>query len=330
MGFWSITPNITLWDSIKSIWSQTSPPKLFETRDMVTPVIPNIIFKKATFQNAALYSEFLSKYFETGDVVSDVPLQVMSDGFLKGDWIGVEAVSGGETLLGLIISKPVADFFSSEFPETPLRNIGLVDYFCVAPEIRSKGVGTALLTHLHHTTRTEGRVGHIFASDSGNLFSRIPMFFQDIYIWREKNHESLRFALEIQRNYIFSESFVKEILGKNGTGGKSFVAVNYGVPTDISYYTYNGRDFQIHILIKPTYEKKSGKNVGEILAAWTSGVNGDYIDIILDSIRDYDIFIAIHDVLPQSKSWKRGAPIGFYPFHFHPGAFDINNFLLLV
>jgi hypothetical protein len=327
MGFWIDTPNITYWDAIKSIWCQTTPPFILK-KNVLRPIysIPYIIFKPADFKNAVSYSHFIKTNFVSN---INIPSEIISKGFAENKWLGIEARDIDLNLIGLIISKPISHFYSSEFPRNPLTGVGLVDYFCILPAWRKKGLGTRMLFKLHELTQSVGRIPHIFSSEGYFLFTKIPQIIQDKYIWRERYPKICRLTLEVQKNISFTEDFLTQI--QKGIGGKNFFAVNFGSPTEISHYFLEG----YHILVKPTYEQKDrlqSQPVGEIITFWSdpSDKEKEYLfDVLLDCIKEFDIFIAPSE-FPRSRLWKEGAPFGFFPFHFHPGAFDTKRLLLLI
>ena len=134
----------------------------------------------------------------------------------------------------------------------------------------------------------------------------------------------------VERNITFTEDFLAQI--QKGVGRKNFFAVNFGVKTDISHYSSDG----YHILIKPTYELKDGLHpVGEILAFWSdfdfdiTKIEKSLFDILLDCVNEFDIFIGPNE-FPRYRPWTKGASFGFFPFHFHPGTFDVKSLILLI
>jgi len=336
MSFWRDTPNISHWTAIKSIWTAATPPRLLD-------VLPNSVamadsstgltFKSVIFQNAKEYSQFISSYFVIGTTASvtlDIPSEVISDGFIHKGWLGIEARDETNHLVGLIISKYIKILYSSEFPFVPLKECGIVDYFCVVPAWRKRGVGTALLFRLHEITRTRGRIAHIFASEGGplSIFSRIPSFVKDRYIWRQRNNARINVEIEADKNIAVTHDLCERIR-ISSPYKKYFFAFTPGVKTDISHYWYKDGSASADLLIKPTYETKGGNLVGEVVAFWYSGKGDKYLDIMIDLIQEFYVMIAPSE-FPQSRSWTQGAYFGYFPFHFHPGEFDTKSHLLVL
>ena len=341
-SFWRDTSNVSHWASIKSIWTSATPPRLLEASRIITEittsemVAPGLYYGRAIFQNAKAYSQFIASYFVTGattaSVILDIPSEVIADGFIHRRWVGIEARDEANNLVGLIISKYINILYSSQFPVVPLKECGLVDYFCVVPDWRRKGVGTALLFRLHELTRSQGRIAQIFASEGGrgplSIFSRIPSFIQDRYIWRQRNNARINLEIESEKNIAVTHNLCERIRGSSPST-KYFFAFAPGVKTDISHYWYKDGSASADLLIKPTYEIKDGNHVGEVVAFWYSGKGDKYLDIMIDLIQDFYVMIAPSE-FPQSRSWTNGAYFGFFPFHFHPGEFDMKSRLLVL
>ena len=324
MGFWSSTSNVSYWSYIESIWSSPMPPKLLEkTNDAIIPKnTPGVTYKRAVFQNATKYSEFLESYFysKNESTVLKIPPKIIENGLKTGEWYGIEALDIDLVIIGIVFSLPIQNLYSSEFPNEPLTDCGLVDYFCVREKWRGLGVGSSLLTRLFSLTSQNGRKPHIFASEGSLLFHKIPPFIRDHYIWRERNNILLENGIiEINRNKLIS---IRDIWKKN-----IFIAYNTNTSLIEVKYIYN--DVLIHMVLKPTYELKEGKRVGEVIAYWGQGPNFEKLyDFVLDNIPDFEIFIT-HSSFPQTKPWNRGAAFAYYPFHFHPGRFDFEKILIL-
>jgi GNAT superfamily N-acetyltransferase len=72
----------------------------------------------------------------------------------------------------------VASFYSDAPYPTQYKNWGIVDWFCVHPLWRSKGVGSALLETLDFVTYRVGRKAHIFLKEGSPLpLPHIPIYF---------------------------------------------------------------------------------------------------------------------------------------------------------
>lgn len=324
MSFWQATNNPSYWDTIKSIWQPHTPPHLLPSKLHFITTVPGILIKRGIIQNAHEYSKFIETHFESRPNISmNIPPNIIENQIARNSWIVIEARNTDNILIGIVVSKLVDLLFSSEFPLQPIKHTGLVDYFCVAPRWRKKGVATALLFKLHNITSIQGRLGHIFSSEKNSLFNKIPTFVKDIYYFRKRNTIKLKVEVECERDIIINTTLIQQLLKYNS--GTSVVGFNSGEKTNISHYEFHDFEMEAHILIKPTYEVYYGQKVGEVIAFWGSN---DYLDIILDFIDQFDIFL-VPSEFPRMKQWTKGAPFGYYSFQFHPGAFDMKRLLLL-
>ena len=109
---------------------------------------------------------------------------------------------------------------------------------------------------------------------------------------------------------------------------KTFIA--HTVENNLIQVEYHNKEISIHMVLRPTYELKGGKKVGEIIAYWEYGISTYKIyDYLLDNIQDFDIFLATSS-FPKRRKWNTGSAFAYYPFHFHPGTFDTERLMLLI
>jgi len=62
--------------------------------------------------------------------------------------------------------------------------ISVIDCFCVHPSYQKKGIGTALLSHLHHFTMKRGHKYSIFLKEGAPIFAPIPPLYSSTYAYR--------------------------------------------------------------------------------------------------------------------------------------------------
>lgn len=74
------------------------------------------------------------------------------------------------------ISAPYPTHLGSTSCSMALREWGLIDWFCVHPLWREKGVGSDLLTAIDFITYTIGRKAHVFLKEGFPLVSQIPIY----------------------------------------------------------------------------------------------------------------------------------------------------------
>jgi GNAT superfamily N-acetyltransferase len=260
----------------------------------------------------------------------------MKNALSNNSWIVIEARDTDKTLIGIVLSKSIQILVSSSFLANPMQNTGLVDLFCIAPNWRRKGIGTAMLFTLHTVTAQQGRLAHIFSSETATLFHKIPTFIRDTYYFREKVpqqpqvYESDNLDIGFETNIIITNPLLKQILKHTPT--TSLIGYTPGERTNITHYIFDNGDYDepSHILIKPTYEVYHGKHVGEVIAFWGESDASHEYDTYLNSIDAFDLFL-VPSAFPRTQGipWKKGSAFGYYAFQFHPGVFDMKRILLL-
>jgi len=333
MGFWSSNPNVSYWSYIKSVFTTNTAPYLLKnTTNNINKEdlknTPGVIYKRAISQNAKEYSKFIETYFNyvKNETQTVIPPEIIEEGLRSNRWYGIEARDEILNIIGIVFSLQVQYLYSSEYSKQPLIECGLVDYFCVSPKWRSKGVGSNLLTKLFELTSQNNRKPHIFASEGSALFHKIPPFIKDNYIWREKGEQSHNNfgELKIYKNKQINMGEIWSSIKAD----KIFIA--YSLANNIIQVQYHDKDSSVHIVLRPTYELKNGKKVGEIIAYWGYGIDSYKIyDYLLDNISDFDIFLATSS-FPKRCKWNDGSVFAYYSFHFHPGTFDATRLMLLI
>ena len=333
MGFWSSTPNVSYWSYIQSVWLPVKAPSLLvnKSTQVILKKTPGAVYRRAVSQNAKQYTKFIETYFNyiEGKTRTVIPPEIIEEGLRNNTWYGIEVRNQDSFIIGIVFSIQVQYLYSSEFSKQPLTECGLVDYFCVAPEWRNKGVGTNILTKLFELTSQNGRRSHIFASEGSALFYKIPPFVKGCYIWREKGeqlHKNLG-ELTISKNKQINMGEIWSSIKDD----KTFIAYNAtSSMSNLIHVDYHDKESSVHIVLRPTYELKEGKKVGEIIAYWGYGVDTYKIyDFLLDNIPDFDIFLATTS-FPKRYKWNTGSAFAYYPFHFHPGIFDADSLMLLI
>jgi GNAT superfamily N-acetyltransferase len=323
MSFWTLTPNVSQWTLIENIWKDPQPPQLLDDKpiDIAITLSEGIKLQPTQSASATEYSVFLEKQFSKySEWRLQLPPVLIADGISFQKWIGVEARTKEGHLIGIIFSIPFDKFYAPGFQDYPLTNLGLVDYFCIHPSWRKKGLGTRILHSLFAATKLVDRKAHVFASEGGlfNLFHKVPSFVKNTYIWRE------RIAIGAFKKNISISKFNGQLPFKIQDSSKVFIGLGAG-SADIKILSYNTNAIA-HIVVKPTYERKGNKSVGEVIA-WYEEEKG-LCDFILDSLELFDIYLAPSN-FQQMKKWNRGATYAYYPFHFNPEQFSGRQFLRL-
>lgn len=146
--------------------------------EIVTPGKCNISVSK--LKDVEGISKLLNEFFEDKSSKSKASLtpEWIRSTYIDNEAIWIVAIDSGGTIRGCV---------SSFRCESPYPNAlagcgkmypwGIVDWFCVHPLWRSKGVGSALLETLDLITYRLGRKAHIFLKEGSPLpFPHVPIY----------------------------------------------------------------------------------------------------------------------------------------------------------
>lgn len=152
MGFWKSNPFVPSWSSfLGQLWS-SSPPRLLETLDVRRPVqVPSGCSVRQACQGDFLaIVEFWGRYFSVQKSCRCVvPLVHLQNMVLKGLWEVVIVVrNGSHEVLGTIVRRKIRNL---HVREARWASAGVIDYYCVHPAWRKRGIGNTLLDVIHNT-----------------------------------------------------------------------------------------------------------------------------------------------------------------------------------
>jgi GNAT superfamily N-acetyltransferase len=155
-------------------------------------------------------SDLLNEWFETSSKskAQTSPEWIRSTLDTNAIWIVAKDSKG--TVRGCVSS-----FISEEpYPSTFSSNSwGIVDWFCVHPLWRSKGLGSALLDMLDFITYTIGRKAHIFLKEGTPLpLPHIPIYCTWLKCRKAGNPD----IKEFKKNYIPELHFYREVERSTG------------------------------------------------------------------------------------------------------------------
>ena len=140
----------------------------------------------ATCADAVSTVRLLNEYFETNPrCTTAVTVEWFVQSILGDKVIWIVSKDRLGTVRGCICSRPS----EAPYPNSVNTLWGIVDWFCVHPLWRSKGIGSALLETLDIVTyRILGRKAHIFLKEGLPLsFLHIPVYMTFLYCRRAGN-----------------------------------------------------------------------------------------------------------------------------------------------
>lgn len=152
MSFWANNAFAPTWgQTLSQLWNN-DPPKLCNTLKLLRPVKapPGCTVIHAREEHIPLILEFWGRYFS----ISSVCKSAVSPAYLTGrmrtkTWQIVIALNSQGELIGTVIRRHIRNLHvqSAKWAEA-----GIIDYFCVHPAWRSRGVGRTLLDTIHNNS----------------------------------------------------------------------------------------------------------------------------------------------------------------------------------
>lgn len=136
-----------------------------------------------TDQIAAL----LNKYFDSGKAQTAVTSAWVRNSFLELSAIWIVAKDKLGTVRGCISSFRSNAPYPNSLGGCGTHPWGLVDWYCVEPLWRSKGLGTDLLETLDFITYRVGRKAHIFLKEGLPLPFTLPIYCTVLYCRKAGN-----------------------------------------------------------------------------------------------------------------------------------------------
>jgi len=150
-SFWSQNPCTPGWfNTLSQMWSG-APPRLLETVKTMhaNALPPGITLKRAQAGDLPAIIEFWGRYFSiTKSCKSAVPLSHLRKMVLEGKWEILILISGGGDVLGSVVRRKLVGL---HIREARWAEAACIDYYCIHPGWRKKGLGRILLNAIHNT-----------------------------------------------------------------------------------------------------------------------------------------------------------------------------------
>lgn len=145
-SFWKNNPCVPTWTDLMKDWFNGQPSKLIDSTPPMRP-FAQVFIRKATPEDLEQLPEFWSRWYSnTKSARCIVPISHVLK-MAKGD-IFVCVNPAGE-VVGSIVRRWLTGL---HMREVRWPRAAIIDYFCIHPAHRSKGLGRALLTFLHNST----------------------------------------------------------------------------------------------------------------------------------------------------------------------------------
>lgn len=328
-NFWEHAPSISwpryLWREVTG--SATQPSILPESPQIPSTPVPSTTsysVNPMTVSNVAEYCSFLETHFypQSLTIRLKIPAPIFTTHLQNKSWIGVEVrEKPSGRIIGCAVSK-AAGYMES----TP---IGIIDYLCIEPVWRKKGLFYVLLRTVYaYAVQAEGRGPHIFKKEGG--LSLIPPLSMDFIIGRPIGSIHARAPAVVDVVPLGAKHWSDLIKAhkSRGTDILVFTKHNINYETELSVASYNG----FHVIFKPTWEYKVGEKLGRaIVVGWyaedstihegeqDNDIGQDYETIINHLPFDYMYAPSKFPHMTKVGHWSKEGTIGVYAVLIDPG-----------
>lgn len=225
MSFWKNNKYVPSWPGyLSSYWNKSKPHRLVLEKSLFASTASSLNVRIARQSDLEAIQEFWYRYFSiSSSCRCTIPLTRIQE-MSRTDEIWVVVVEEG--VKGIVVGTIVRRFAKRVHVEDAyFPQIGVIDYFCVHPAWRSRGVGRKLLQNMHNTNPGDVFHPHFFLWEgfqagippiaSGVFWSLIPTtkvkdnlveisiesiwhkFYKSRRVWSEESSTSDLYAYEI-------------------------------------------------------------------------------------------------------------------------------------
>ena len=248
-SFWKSNEVVPTWSAFISGWWSSSSPRLIMSNPMKREygMMPGYTIRKATQQDILQIPNLWARFYSTSNSYRCVvPIEHIEKQIENLIWDVYVAVSDS-MVVGTLVRRWIPGFFMGG---ARWGLAGVVDYYCVHPAYRKKGVGRNLLTYLHNES---GRPmpPHIMLWEG--LQVTVPPLIAGVLYSKECFKSSLEAKLVSENK--------KEIWG-SCVKGDCWSDVCAGIETDI--WDIDGS----YVVVTNTMHKTipEGKSIGMVIA----------------------------------------------------------------
>ena len=161
MSFWTNNPCVPTWTELLQSYFYSRPAKLIDPRPAARviqafPRYSGLALRRATSEDIVQLPGLWSRWFSTSKSARCVvPLAHIQKCSADGRWDILVCVKDNVEVVGTLVRRWIEGLYMREvrWPKA-----GVIDYFCIHPAYRNKGIGRSLLSLLHNTTTAAGIV----------------------------------------------------------------------------------------------------------------------------------------------------------------------------
>ena len=322
MGFWDQSPGPHWSDYFWSPFSCSGIPFAIPIRSKKSAMPFSKHFGSISLAGPEQTSEvvlFLQTHFKiTEKSVCTLSSETLLQGIQNCGWICVIARNGFGAIVGTIISRSVGRLQFTLKHKQSIRtssasNVGYIDFFCIAPEMRKSGLGSYLLKWLDFFSQQQNRFIQLFSKEVFPL-RQLPSLWGGSYIVRStrKTVKSIQF--------LESQDFFRDHFTSTSSLPISCIP-EYDSPfTKVFYKKVN--DVTVFVAITNTFHSSTkGETIGEVLFVYCkSYVRPEVVEGLLDR-SGYDILLMDSSIPHQKEKWQKDSSYWLYCYNLNPKRF---------
>ena len=183
-SFWQETLCAPTWASYLESWMYSYPSKLIDTSNHLLKVSlsPGLVLRQATAADVEQLPEFWTRYFSdsTRCIVPLLHIQKKA----SASWTILVIVKDG-LVIGSIVRRAITNL---HMKEVLWKKAGVIDYFCIHPAYRKRGIGRALLAATHNIVEKPIQP-HLMLLEG--VQTRIPPCAAGVFVSKRCQHTNL-------------------------------------------------------------------------------------------------------------------------------------------
>lgn len=161
MSFWTNNPCVPTWTEFFQSYLYSRPAKLIDPRPAAKVIQPfprysGLSMRRAMPEDILQLPTLWGRWYSTSKSARCVvPLAHIQKCAAAGKWDILVCVKGDGEVVGTLARRWIEGL---HMREVRWPKAGIIDYFCIHPAYRNKGIGRSLLSLLHNTTTAAGIV----------------------------------------------------------------------------------------------------------------------------------------------------------------------------
>jgi ribosomal protein S18 acetylase RimI-like enzyme len=220
-SFWRETFCAPTWSSYLESWLYGYPSKLIDTSNHLLKVSlsPGLVLRQATAADVEQLPEFWTRYFsDTTRCI--VPLLHIQQKVSTSSWL-ILVVVREDIVIGSLVRRAIDNL---HMREVVWKKAAVIDYFCIHPAYRKRGIGRALLAKIHNIVEKPVQP-HLMLLEG--VQTRIPPCAAGVFVSKRCQHTNLAILPVVEGHEKIWADCVKGCLVRSDwTGGEGSAEVS--------------------------------------------------------------------------------------------------------